>query len=37
MNDIARVKCSPKNFERKAGGNARDPILFYTKNHGEQA
>jgi adenine-specific DNA-methyltransferase len=30
-NDIARVKCSPKNFSRKAYGNIRDMVLFYTK------
>jgi len=31
QNDIARVKCSPKNFSRKAFGNIRDMVLFYTK------
>lgn len=35
VNDIARVKCNPKNFERKAYGNIRDSILFYAKNYGE--
>jgi len=30
-NDITRVKCNPKNFERKAYGNIKDLILFYTK------
>lgn len=30
-NDIARIKCSPKNFQRKAFGNVKDLILFYTK------
>jgi len=34
INDIARVKCNPKNFERKAYGNIRDSILFYAKNYG---
>lgn len=34
-NDIARVKCNPKNFERKAYGNIRDSILFYVKNYGK--
>jgi adenine-specific DNA-methyltransferase len=35
LNDIARVKCNPKNFERKAYGNIRDSILFYAKNPGK--
>lgn len=30
-NDIARIKCNPKNFGRKAYGNIKDLILFYTK------
>lgn len=30
-NDITRVKCNPKNFQRKAYGNIKDLILFYTK------
>jgi adenine-specific DNA-methyltransferase len=30
-NDIARIKCNPKNFARKAFGNIKDLILFYTK------
>ena len=30
-NDIARVKCNPKNFSRKAYGNIKDLILFYSK------
>ncbi len=30
-NDISRVKCNPKNFERKAYGNIKDMILFYSK------
>ena len=30
-NDIARIKCNPKNFKRKAFGNIKDLILFYTK------
>jgi len=34
VNDIARIKCNPKNFERKAYGNIRDSILFYAKNYG---
>jgi len=35
VNDIARVKCNPKNFERKAYGNIRDSVLFYVKNYGK--
>jgi len=31
VNDIARIKCNPKNFSRRAYGNVRDMILFYTK------
>lgn len=30
-NDITRIKCNPKNFGRKAYGNIKDLILFYTK------
>lgn len=30
-NDIARVKCNPKNFSRKAYGNVKDLVLFYSK------
>jgi len=30
-NDITRIKCNPKNFKRKAYGNVKDLILFYTK------
>lgn len=30
-NDITRVKCNPKNFARKAYGNIKDLILFYSK------
>jgi len=29
--DITRIKCNPKNFGRKAYGNIKDLILFYTK------
>ena len=34
-NDITRIKCNPKNFHRKAYGNIKDMILFYSKteNH----
>ncbi|GAB4420091.1 MAG: hypothetical protein OHK0039_33280 [Bacteroidia bacterium] len=30
-NDIARIKCNPKNFARRAYGNVKDLILVYTK------
>lgn len=35
INDITRIKCNPKNFDRKAYGNIKDLILFYSKtgNH----
>ncbi len=32
-NDIARIKCNPKNFSRKGFGNIKDLILFYTKTN----
>lgn len=32
-NDITRIKSNPKNFDRKAYGNQKDVILFYSKNH----
>lgn len=32
-NDITRIKCNPKNFQRKAYGNIKDLILFYTKTN----
>ena len=31
-NDITRIKSNPKNFYRKAYGNEKDRILFYSKN-----
>ena len=31
-NDITRVKCNPKNFDRIGFGNVKDLILFYTKS-----
>jgi len=31
-NDIARIKCNPKNFDRKAYGNTKDVIYFYSNN-----
>ena len=30
-NDITRIKCNPKNFNRTGYGNVKDMILFYTK------
>ncbi|MEL3901423.1 site-specific DNA-methyltransferase [Treponema phagedenis] len=30
-NDITRIKCNPKNFSRRAYGNIKDLILFYSK------
>jgi adenine-specific DNA-methyltransferase len=33
-NDIARIKCNPKNFDRMAYGNVKDMILFYAKSMG---
>jgi adenine-specific DNA-methyltransferase len=32
-NDITRIKCNPKNFSRKAYGNIKDMILFYSKTN----
>jgi len=31
INDLTRIKCNPKNFNRKAYGNIKDLILFYSK------
>lgn len=31
-NDITRVKCNPKNFQRTGYGNIKDLILFYSKS-----
>ncbi len=31
-NDISRIKCNPKNFQRKAYWNIKDLILFYSKS-----
>lgn len=33
INDITRIKCNPKNFERKGYGNLKDMILFYSKSN----
>lgn len=30
-NEITRIKCNPKNFFRKAYGNIKDVIFFYSK------
>ncbi len=32
VNEIARVKCNPKNFSRPAFGNVKDVLLFYSKS-----
>jgi len=32
INDISRIKCNPKNFKRRAYGNIKDMILFYSKS-----
>jgi len=32
VNQIARIKCNPKNFSRKGFGNSKDMILFYSKS-----
>ena len=34
-NDIARIKSNPKNFARKAYGNEKDLVLFYSKSKGK--
>jgi adenine-specific DNA-methyltransferase len=31
-NDITRIKCNPKNFYRKAFGNIKDVVYFYSKS-----
>ena len=31
-NEISRIKCNPKNFDRQSYGNIKDVILFYTKS-----
>lgn len=31
-NDITRIKCNPKNFDRSGYGNIKDMILFYSKS-----
>ncbi len=32
-NDITRIKCNPKNFERKGYSNIKDLILFYSNSN----
>jgi len=32
INDITRIKCNPKGSKRKAYGNMKDMILFYSKS-----
>lgn len=32
INDIARIKCNPKNFPRNGYGNMKDTVLFYSKS-----
>lgn len=32
INDITRIKCNPKNFDRKGYGNVKDMVLFYRKS-----
>jgi adenine-specific DNA-methyltransferase len=32
-NDIARIKCNPKNFSRRSYGNIKDLILFYAQGN----
>lgn len=36
INDITRIKCNPKNFNRNAYGNYSDMILYYAKNRNFQ-
>jgi adenine-specific DNA-methyltransferase len=31
LSEITRVKCNPKNFRRRAYGNIKDTLLFYSK------
>ena len=35
INEIARIKSNPKNFNRKAFGNQKDIIYIYAKNKGQ--
>ena len=32
LNEIVRIKCNPKNFHRRAYGNIKDTVLFYSKS-----
>jgi len=33
INDITRIKCNPKNFDRRGFGNIKDLVLFYSKTN----
>jgi len=33
INDITRIKCNPKNFNKKGYGNIKDMLLLYAKSH----
>jgi len=33
INDLTRIKCNPKNFDRSGFGNVKDTILFYSKTN----
>ncbi len=33
INDITRIKCNPKNFQRRGYGNIKDMVLFYSKGN----
>lgn len=35
LNDIARIKCNSKNFNRRAYGNRKDMVLVYAKCRGK--
>ncbi|WP_164966723.1 MULTISPECIES: DNA methyltransferase [Aliarcobacter] len=36
INEITRIKCNPKNFDRKGYGNNTDSIFYYAKNRDKQ-
>jgi len=33
INDITRIKCNPKNFNRRGYGNQKDMVLFYSNSN----
>lgn len=35
LGEVARVKCNPKNFSRKAFGNVKDVIYLYARRRGD--